>query len=260
MTSVLTKNADRGSAYKGLLSSGSLDFTRPIQDVDGISSGVTGGNLVIGTRTLMVQASGGGLTELGSYQGTIFYCAVPFVPDFVLGTGGDTFSYEINGWDHFGEPIQEVGIKSNSASQMRCFRVFSAISSVYVTGITGTGTLTMGFSYVVGAASSQRRWPLPYKLDESTYLLRCHTLSAGGQTPHSAQLAGLSILAVGGAGDAANAEVVLAQNNTAASWTPKKLAQLGIGVNTEGVWTAGAANTAPATIRWILTPSAVVNQ
>ena len=259
MASVLTKTADSGSVYKSLLASGSLEFTRPIQDVDGISTGVTGGNLVVGSPLLMVQTAGAA-SEIGSYQGTIFYCAVPFAPDFTLGTAADTFSYEINGWDHFGDPIQELGIKSNGATQMRCFRVFSAISSVYVTGIVGTGTLTMGFSYAVTSGASQRRWPLPFKFAESTYLLRCQTLSAGGQTPVAAQLAGLSIATTGGAGDAANAEVVLAQNNTKASWTPKRLAQLGIGVTTEGVWTAGAANTAPATMRWMITPNAVVNQ
>jgi hypothetical protein len=260
MTSVLTKNADTGSVFKSLLASGSLEFTRPILDVDGISSGITGTNLVVGTPKLMVQGSGGGSTELGAYQGTIFYCAYPFSPDFTCGTAADTFSYEINGWDHFGDPIQEKGIKSSAVAQVRCFRVFSAISSVYVTGISGTGTLTMGFSYTAGAGSSQRRWPLPFKLDRATYLLRCHTLSAGGQTPPTAQLVGVSIATTGGAGDSANEEVVLAQNNTLASWTPRKLAQLGIGVTTEGGWTAGSANTAPSTMRWIITPSAVVNQ
>jgi hypothetical protein len=259
MTSVLTKNADSGSVFKSLLASGSLEFTRPIQDTDGISTGITGGNLVGGTPKLMVQTAGAS-TEIGAYQGTIFYCAYPFAPDFTLGTPADTFSYEINGWDHFGEPIQERGIKSNGATQMRCFRVFSAISSVYVTGISGTGTLTMGFSYGVTSGASQRRWPLPFRLDRSTYLLRCQTLSAGGQTPVAAQASGLSITTTGGAGDSANEEVVLAQNNSLASWTPRKLAQLGIGVTTEGVWTAGAAATAPATMRWIITPSAVVNQ
>lgn len=259
MASVLQKNASLLSGYRTYLSSNGLQFIRPVQDVDAISTGVTGGNLAVGQRLLMVQA-GGAACEIGAYQGTIFYCAYPFAPDFTLGTAADTFSYEINGWDHFGNPIQEVGSKTNGATQMRCFRVFSAISSVFVTGITGTGTLTLGFSYAVTTGASQRKWPLPFALDRSTLVVGCQTLSVGGQTAPSSpdQRGGQTLVTTGGKGTATE-DTVLAQNN-AAQWTPRKLAQVGVAVTTEGVWTAGAQYTQPPTMRWVLTPEALFGQ
>ncbi len=107
MASVLFKNSLGGSAYRGLFSE--TTFIRPPQDVDGICPAQACAQNV---RQLMPFVAAP--TELGTVIGGVFYANYPFAPDFTCPTATDVFQYEINGWDHYGNPIQELGTKNGS--------------------------------------------------------------------------------------------------------------------------------------------------
>lgn len=259
MASVLFKNAPAYSAYSGLFTE--TFFIRPPQDVDGICPAVSCAQNV---RTLapFITAGTATATELGTNIGGIFYANYPFAPDFTCAADTNVFSFEINGWDHYGNPIQELGTKNGTATnnvRARAWRVFSAISSVYIT-LTSAGpvNIEVGFSYLATAAAHQsRRYPLPFALQRSSYAAKVVTVDIGGQTAPAAQLQNVGVNVLGGALDTAAADTVFALQNTGL-WTPNRLAQVGVVTVNETAWTAGAANTAPSTLRVMLTPNAIV--
>jgi len=257
MASVLFKNAPANSAYSGLFAE--TYFIRPPQDVDGICPAVA---CAQNERTLAPFITAGTATELGTNIGGIFYANYPFAPDFTCPSATDVFSYEINGWDHFGNPIQELGTKNGTGAsnlRARAWRVFSAISSVYITLTTaGPVNIEVGFSYAATATAHQsRRYPLPFALNKSIYAAKVVTVDIGGQTAPAAQLQNVGVNVLGGALDTAAADTVFALQNTGL-WTPNRLAQVGVVTVNENPWTAGAANTAPSTMRVMLTPNAIV--
>jgi hypothetical protein len=207
-------------------------------------------------------------TELGTVIGGVFYANYPFAPDFTCPTATDVFQYEINGWDHYGNPIQELGTKNGTGAnslRARAWRVFSAISSIYVTLTTaGPVNIEVGMSYLVSAVNhASRRYPLPFALDKSIYAAKVVTVDVGGQTAPSTptnQLQNQGINVLGGALDPTTADTVFAQQNTGL-WTPNRLAAVGVVTcNESTAWTAGAANTAPSVMKIMLTPNALIGQ
>lgn len=255
MASVLFKNTGGGQAYKASNLYGPI-YELPPDEAAGICPTFTMANVPTGEigpwTNVPLQASTTN-NQLGYGLTGKFVLSRPMAPMFIKSAVDLTFNYEIDGFDHFGDPIQSNGTVANAtALGARTFRIFSVVTAVRVqrTDTTaGTATITVGYSSStgVGTASPSLVLPLPVKLDSPSYLVGLQVIDAAGLTIGGA--AGVvwtvnNIVVANGSptsGVAPTVVLPLAANNVA-GWTAAKLAPLGVMAITRGTYTNAAAN------------------
>lgn len=260
MASVLTKNSGLSGRYKYDVLNGQIQQL-PSEVAAGCATQLTlsASAGVQQTMTIATAATlnGNGLQVVGR-----FTAVTPFNPCFTVSVATTTFNYVIEGWDHFGDPIQEVGGKTSTTLTVhRCWRVFSAIKSITVTRTdanAGTPTLDCGTNFTVETAAANTVWvrPLPFKVATSQVLGGCQLLSVGAWTAPANWAINVCKTVVGGAGQTTQADVAFTVNNPY-GWTPNRLAREGLAVVLSNGYTVAAGAT--PTWRWFWTNAAVDN-
>ena len=240
MASVLTKNSGLSGRYRYDVLNNVLQMAPP--DVAAACASQLGFNAAAGVPQSMTIASAATFSTVGIQVGGRFTAVTPFNPTFVTSAAAVTFTYVIDGWDHFGDPIQEVGAKtSNTVTAARCWRVFSAIKSIVVTRTDtggGTPTLDCGSDHTTATAGTNTVWvrPLPFKLPTANYIIGTQLVSAGGWTVPTNWAVNTIKGAGGGAGTPSTADTAYTVNNPY-GWTPNRLAREGLMTVLSNVWT-----------------------
>lgn len=240
MASVLTKNGSLSGRYRYDVLNNVLQMNPP--DVAAACASQLTLNAAAGTAQSMTIASVAALTTAGIQVGGKFTAVTPFNPTFKTSVATATFTYVVDGWDHFGDPIQEVGAKTSAAvSAARCWRVFSAIKSIVITrtdAVGGTPTVDCGSDCTTSTAGTNTVWvrPLPFKLASANYIVGTQMVSPGGWTVPSNWAINVIKGAGGGAGSIGTADTAYTVNNPY-GWTPNRLAREGLMTVLSDVWT-----------------------
>lgn len=271
MASVLFKNTGGGLGYKFQSLYGPY-LHLPPDAADGICPNLTM-NAAAGEWQSMPLSSAPTRTEHGTaFSSTRFMLASPMAPAFFKGTNGLTFDYEIEGRDHFGDPIQSVGsILSVNGPGGRTWRVFSEINAVRVRRTdSGGGTPTLSLGFMSGALAGTNTTmtlvlPLPTKLETSKSVLGLRVVNAAGLTLGAGWEVNSITGALGGLLQASTAipafgpDSVLTSNNT--YWTPNRLAQVGLFCVARGTYTnASPANSPTPEVRVLVNPATMSTQ
>lgn len=270
MASVLFKNTGGGLGYKFQSLYGPY-LHLPPDAADGICPNLTM-NAAAGEWQSMPLQSVNTRTEHGtSFSSTRFMLASPMAPAFFKSANTLTFDYEIEGRDHFGDPIQSVGsILSNAggATGGRTWRVFSEINAVRVRRVDaggGTPTLSLGFMSNAGTGTNPTLvLPLPTKLETSRSVLGLRVVNAAGLTLGSGWEVNSITGALGGLLQASTAipsfgpDSVLTSNNT--YWTPNRLAQVGLFAVARATYTNALANALTPEVRVLVNPATMSTQ
>jgi len=270
MASVLFKNTGGGLGYKFQSLYGPY-LHLPPDAADGICPNLTM-NAAAGEWQSMPLQSAATRTEHGtSFSSTRFMLASPMAPAFFKSVNTLTFDYEIEGRDHFGDPIQSVGsISSVNGPGGRTWRVFSEINAVRVRRTDaggGTPTLSLGFMSNALAGTNVTMTlvlPLPTKLETSRSVLGLRvvdnaTLTLGtGWEVNSITGAVGGLLQASTAFPTAGPDTVLTTNNT--YWTPNRLAQVGLFAVARGVYVNALANSLTPEVRVLVNPATMSTQ
>lgn len=229
MASVLTKNSSLSCRYRhDVLNAPPIYFLPEV--TNGISTSLT---FTSGWQAMPMQANNV-QTLNGNMRAGKFFMAQPSAVDFtVAGTNPHlvTYEYEITGVDHFGEPIVDVGAKTDILDATndvvcRTYRVFSVINGINVRRTDATGgtqTITCGINTAVGVNQVARG--LPLKLTSSTSIAGVVMLDPGGVT-YAGWPTG-AVKPVSGYVGFTTEDTPLSFNNSK-GWTPRKLAQVGV--------------------------------
>jgi len=256
MASVLTKNSGLSGRYRfDVLNPAPIVFLP--QNTTGVAASLT---FTSGVQTMTLAT---GTNTLGNGRTSKFFLAQPSALDFTITGAGSphtiTFNYEITGFDHFGEPIIDVGSKTDIADAThdvvcRTYRVFSVITSVKVQrtdSVGGTYAVECGINTATGSLTAIR--PLPIKLASSTAIAGIVLITPGGVTYTNWPTGELK--AVGGYVGLTTEDTAFTVNNSK-GWTPKKLAQVGCAqYQFTGLRYTSAVPTPQA--KFILTPDAL---
>jgi hypothetical protein len=251
MASVLTKNSGLSGRYKFDVLNSTIQQL-PGDVVAGCATQLTL-NTTAGGQQAMTIATVGTFNAAGLQLAGKFTAVTPFNPCFVVSSATVTFNYVIEGWDHFGEPIQEVGGKtSTTVTVARTWRVFSAIKSIVITRTDAGGgapTLDCGTNCSVTIDGANTVWvrPLPFKVPTAQVLAGCQLLSSGAWTVPGNWSLMQTKTVVGGAGQTNQSDVAFTTNNPY-GWTPNRLAREGLAAMTSSPWTVAAGAT--PTWRW----------
>lgn len=270
MASVLFKNTGGGLGYKFQSLYGPY-LHLPPDAADGICPNLTM-NAAAGEWQSMPLLSAATRTEHGTaFSSTRFMLASPMAPAFFKSTNGLTFDYEIEGRDHFGDPIQSVGsILSVNGPGGRTWRVFSEINAVRVRRTdSGGGTPTLSLGFMSGATAGTNMTlvlPLPTKLETSRSVLGLRLVNAAGLTLNSPPGWEVNSItgALGGLLQASTTitafgpDSVLTSNNT--YWTPNRLAQVGLFCVARGIYTNAGPNQPTPEVRVLVNPATMSTQ
>jgi hypothetical protein len=258
MASVLTKNSGLSGRYKFDVLNGTIQQL-PGDVTAGCATQLTL-SATAGVPQSMTIATSATFNATGLQVGGKFTAVTPFNPCFTVSSATVTFNYVIEGWDHFGDAIQEVGGKtSTTVTVARTWRVFSSIKSIVITRTDaggGTPTLDCGTNSVVEIGTANTPWvrALPFKVSTSQVLGGCQLVGLGAWTAPANWALMVSKAVVGGAGLANQADTAFTSNNPY-NWTPNRLAREGLAVVLSNGYTVAAGAT--PTWRWFWTRDAV---
>ena len=243
MASVLTKNGSLSGRYRYDVLNSVLQVL-PADVAAACASQLTL-SATAGVPQSMTISSSYAATFAGIQMNGKFTAVTPFNPTFKTSVATTTFTYVVDGWDHFGDPIQEVGAKtSTTLSGARCWRVFSAIKSIVITrtdAVGGTPTVDCGSdcTTVTDATAANTVWvrPLPFKLASANYIVGTQLVSAGAWTVPGSFAVNQIKAASGGVGTPSAADTPYTVNNPY-GWTPNRLAREGLMTVLSNVWTS----------------------
>jgi|688.fasta_scaffold02209_11 hypothetical protein len=251
MASVLFKNTGGGQAYKASNLYGPI-YELPPDEAQGICPTFTMANVPTGEigpwTNVPLQASGTN-NQLGFHLTGKIVLSRPMAPMFIKSATAVTFNYEIDGFDHFGDPIQSNGTIGAATLGGRTFRIFSVVTAVRVqrTDTTaGSATINVGYeSNVASGNGAVMVLPLPVKLDSPSYLMGLQLIDAAGLTLTTAGGYAVNTIVLA-AGAPTNTVVptsaLLPAANNVVGWTAAKLAPLGVMAVTRAIYANAAAN------------------